>query len=263
MRLLRNKAGRVEAGAFLVEGPQAVREAVLSSAVVHDLFVTEQAITRFVEVVASARNAGVRTTIVTADVIEAMAQTQAPQGIVASCGLLSYSLSDTVRTGVKTIVALESAADPGNVGTIIRTADAVGADGVVLTEGSVDPLGGKVVRATAGSLFHLPVVDGVTLSSLVDHARRAGMTVVAVTGDGDHDLYDWLEVAPESICWVFGTEAHGVSEDLRAAADVQLRIPMDGRAESLNVASAVAVCLFADAARRRGRLSASPHLSSD
>jgi TrmH family RNA methyltransferase len=195
--------------------------------------------------------------MVTDDVIEAMAETQSPQGIIAQCDLPEAGVEDIVRRSSAMVVALESASDPGNAGTIIRTADAAGADGVLFTQGSVDPFGGKCVRASAGSIFHLPVAESVDIGSLVASVARAGMLLVVATGDGEHDLFDWLGEAPSSICWAFGNEAHGVSDELRGAADVRVRIPLLGRAESLNVASAATVCLFADAARRRGRLLAS------
>jgi len=259
MRHLRTRAGRREAGAFVVEGPQAVREAVLHASRLRTVYATADAFERFAEIFAGARAKGVDVVLVTDDVIEAMAETRTPQGMVAVCGLLDYSLDDVVRFGANSAVVLESAADPGNVGTIIRTADAAGATGVVLTRGSTDPFGGKVVRATAGSIFHLPVVDDVEVQSLVARVSAAGMTLAVATGDGECDVFEWLDAAPDSICWVFGTEAHGVSEEMRAAATARVRIPIAGRAESLNVGAAVAVCLFADVARRHERLKSSQH----
>lgn len=257
MRLLRTRTGRREAGAFAVEGPQGVREASLEASDLRTVYATASALDRFPDIIANARSKRAEVIVVTDAVIDAMTETRAPQGIIAVCGLVETALEEVVRPGATMVVALESAADPGNVGTIIRTADAAGADGVVLTRGSTDPFSGKVVRATAGSVFHLPIVEPVELSSLVSRARGAGMALVVATGDGEHDLLEWIDEAPASMCWTFGTEAHGVSDELRAAADVRIRIPILGRAESLNVASAVAVCLFAEVARRRGRLNPS------
>ena len=257
MRHLRTRAGRREAGAFCVEGPQAVREAVLHAPRLRTVYATTDACERFAEIIVGARANGVEVVPVTDDVFEAMTETRTPQGIIAVCDFLDHSIDDVIRLGANSAVVLESAGDPGNVGTIIRTADAAGASGVVLTRGSADPFGGKVVRATAGSIFHLPVVDDVDVQSLLARVSASGMTLVVATGDGEHDLFDWLEEAPASICWVFGTEAHGVSVEMRAAAHARVRIPIAGRAESLNVAAAVAVCLFADVARRHGRMKAS------
>lgn len=257
MRHLRTRAGRREAGAFAVEGPQGVREACVNGSGLRTVYVTLGALDHFPEIIASARSNRAEIVMVTDDVIDAMAETRSPQGIIAVCDLLDASLDDVIRPGARMSVVLESAADPGNVGTIIRTADAAGADGVVLTGGSTDPFSGKVVRATAGSIFHLPIVESVDLPLLVNRVRESGMSLVVATGDGENDLFDWIEDAPASVCWAFGTEAHGVSDELRAAADVRIRIPILGGAESLNVGSAVAVCLFAEVAHRRGRLKAS------
>ena len=257
MRLLRTRAGRREAGAFAVEGPQGVREACVMASGLRTVYATASALDRFPEMIASARSNRAEIVMVTDDVLDAMAETRAPQGVIAVCDLIDASLEDVIRPAARMAVVLESAADPGNVGTIIRTADAAGADGVVLTGGSTDPFNGKVVRATAGSIFHLPVVESVELSLLVHRVKEAGMALVVATGDGEHDLFDWIGEAPASVCWAFGTEAHGVSDELRAAADVRIRIPILGSAESLNVGSAVAVCLFAEVAHRRGRLNSS------
>lgn len=218
------------------------------------VYATTDACERFTEIIVGARANGVEVVPVTDDVFEAMTETRTPQGIIAVCDFLDHSIDDVIRLGANRAVVLESAADPGNVGTIIRTADAAGASGVVLTKGSADPFGGKVVRATAGSIFHLPVVDDVDVQSLVARVSATGMTLAVATGDGENDVFEWLEEAPASICWVFGTEAHGVSDEMRAAAHVRVRIPISGRAESLNVGAAVAVCLFADVAHRHGRL---------
>ena len=257
MRHLRTRAGRREAGAFAVEGPQSVREAVLDAPSTRTVYATAVALERFADIIVVARANGVEVVPVTDDVIEAMAETRSPQGIIAMCDLFGHSLDDVVRAGAGMAVVLESAADPGNVGTIIRTADAAGASGVVLTAGSTDPFGGKVVRATAGSIFHLPIAEDVDVRSLLARVSETGMTLAVATGAGESDVFEWLERAPASICWAFGTEAHGVSDELKEAADARVRIPILGRAESLNVGAAVAVCLFADVARRHERLRSS------
>jgi TrmH family RNA methyltransferase len=147
------------------------------------------------------------------------------------------------------VAVLHGVADPGNAGTVIRTADAAGADAVVLTAGSVDPYTGKCVRASAGSLFHLPVVTGVEADNAFPLLRATGLTVLATAADGTDDLDRLADdgglVGP--VAWVFGNEAHGLPTDVLAAADRTVRIPIRGRAESLNLATAAAVCLFATA----------------
>jgi len=199
---------------------------------------------------------GLPVTWVSQSVLEAIAETRTPQGIVGSCRWEPASLLAALPGGGPASVLLEAISDPGNTGTIIRTADAAGAAGVLLTAGSVDPTNGKCVRASAGSLFHLPVTVETSLQEARSAIDPSRMTFAVATGDAELDMFDWLGSVPEqqSICWIFGAEAPGVSDQARALADVQVRIPLFGRAESLNVAAAAAVCLYADAGRQRGKL---------
>jgi TrmH family RNA methyltransferase len=151
---------------------------------------------------------------------------------------------ETVLSGEPRLVAmLCGVSDPGNAGTVIRTADAAGADAVVLTRGSTDPYSGKCVRASAGSLFHLPVVTGVSIAPTVTALHDAGLTVLATTLDGD-SIDDLDDVLSGPVAWLFGNEAHGLDEAAVAAADRRVRVPIRGRAESLNLAAAAAVCLY-------------------
>jgi TrmH family RNA methyltransferase len=141
-------------------------------------------------------------------------------------------------------VALTELADPGNAGTVLRTADACGAGAVVFGAGSADPYGGKAVRSSAGSLFHVDVVRGAPLPELLPRLQAAGVTVLAADGGGEVALD---ELGPElagPVLWLFGNEARGVPADLAALADARVRIPMRGRAESLNLAAAAAICLY-------------------
>jgi len=137
--------------------------------------------------------------------------------------------------------------DPGNAGTIIRAADAAGADAVVLVRGSVDPTAPKVVRSTAGSLFHLPVVTGVALDDAVTALHNAGLTVLAADGRGDFDLFEAESLLEAPSAWLLGNEAHGLPSEALSRADAVVSIPIYGKAESLNVAAAAAVCLYASA----------------
>lgn len=253
VRALHTARGRSEAGLFVVEGPQGVREALAFDARIDTVFVTPEAAGRWADLVETARDRDAAVLGAVDTVISAMAETATPQGILAVCAIPQARIADIVQ-GSGPVVLLDQIADPGNAGTIIRTADAVGAAGVILTPGGVDPYNGKCVRATAGSIFHLPVVTGLDLPEVVGALREAGIPVIAATGDGSLDLLDWIGRAPARLCWAFGSEAHGVGDDLRGLADAAVRIPMPGRAESLNVASAAAVCLYADLARAHGRI---------
>jgi TrmH family RNA methyltransferase len=232
---------------FVVEGPQAVREA-LSYGGLLELFVEPG---RRDELVAMARAAGTPVTEVSTAVLEALAETVTPQGVVGVAPLLDVPL-DVVRAP-RLVAVLDRVNDPGNAGTVLRTADAAGADAVVLTEGSVDPHNGKCVRATAGSLWHLPVVSDVPLADAVAHLRAQGLQVLATTGAGTDDLDDLADagVLAAPTAWIFGPEAAGLSEEALALADRTVRIPIAGRAESLNLSAAAAVCLFASARAHR------------
>jgi TrmH family RNA methyltransferase len=170
---------------------------------------------------------------------------------VAVCALAPASVDDVLAADPHLLAVLVEPNEPGNVGAVIRTADAAGADAVMVVAG-VDPHNGKAVRASAGSVFHLPVVECRELPDL----RPGGLRVLATTGAGDRDLDDLEDdgslAAPTA--WLFGSEAHGLAPTALAAADETVRVPIHGRAESLNLAAAAAVCLYASArAQRRTR----------
>lgn len=255
VRRLATRSFRDKQRAFVVEGPQAVREALAWGAPVRVLYVTPAALTRHHDLVALARDAAVPVMTATDDVLAAMGDTVHPQGVLAECGFVDVPLPSVVAAGPRLVVVLAQVRDPGNAGTVLRTADGAGADAVVLTAGSVDPYNPKCVRATVGSLFHLPVVTGVPAPAAVAALRAAGLRVLAADGAGPVDLDDATDSgalgAPTA--WLFGNEAWGLPDADRALADEVVRVPIHGRAESLNLATAAAVCLYASArAHRRG-----------
>lgn len=254
VRTLHTRQGRRKAGRFVVEGPQAVRSALEAGIVLRDLVMDDDAGLAFPEIAYAAEAAGVAVTWATPDVLEAMSETRQPQGVLAVCDLLPAVDLDALMTRPGPIVVLDALSDPGNVGTIIRTSDAVGAAGVVLTPGCADVHNGKVVRSTVGSLFHLPIAVGVDAAVAAAAAQRAGRTVAAAAGESAVDLF--AAVADGRVdsrtCWIIGSEAHGVGPEARAAADLAVRIPMAGRAESLNAAVAAAVVLYVTAAADSG-----------
>jgi TrmH family RNA methyltransferase len=254
-RRLVKRAFRERDRRFLAEGPQAVREAIATGATVHEIFATAEAATRQADLLDAARSADVPVHRVSGEVMSSIAQTVTPQGVVAVCDLLDVPLPDLLAHRPRLLVVLANVRDPGNAGTVIRTADAAGADGVVLTEASVDVYNGKCVRATAGSLFHLPVVTGVPVSLLVPAAQRAGLRVLATSGSAPTDLDEVTDTGALDgpTAWIFGNEAWGLPQDTVELADLAVRVPIHGRAESLNLATAAAVCLYASArAQRRG-----------
>jgi len=252
-RRLAKRAFRVREGRFLAEGPQAVREALGRPGTVHELFTTRDAATRHADLVAVAARAGAPVHLVSGEVMTALAQTVTPQGLVAVCSTLDTPLEELLASAPRLVAVLAHARDPGNAGTVVRTADAAGADGVLLTGGSVDPYNGKCVRASAGSLFHLPVCVGGAVEADLPALRTAGLRVLAADGHSELDLDRASDAGllDGPTAWVFGNEAWGLPEATRALADEVVRVPIHGRAESLNLATAAAVCLYASARAQR------------
>jgi TrmH family RNA methyltransferase len=240
----------VAAGAFLVEGPHATAGALASGHTVRELFVTAAAADRETDLLRRAAGADVRVTLVTDAVLAVLAETVTPQGVVAVVAGGTTTLRAVLDRRPRLLVALVGASDPGNAGTVIRTADAAGADAVLLTGGSVDPFTGKCVRASAGSIFHLPVVADLALEDVLGDARDAGLQLLATTLDGT-PVDAMGERLTRPIVWLFGNEAHGLPPVAVDAADEAVRVPIHGRAESLNLAAAAAVCLYASAAAQR------------
>ncbi|GIG38583.1 TrmH family RNA methyltransferase [Cellulomonas phragmiteti] len=260
VRSLTGRAVRRRAGTFLVEGPQAVREAVAPGGPrVHDLYLTPEAADRYPEIVAAARSRGVPVRPGSPDVLDAMSPDA--QGLVAVVDQVHADLGDVLTSRPRLVAVLAHVRDPGNAGTVLRAADAAGAGAVVLTASSVDVHNPKAVRSTAGSLFHLPVVTGHELPEVVVALRAAGLQVLAADGGGVHDLDDLLDVAgaaPPGVpdlavptAWVFGNEAWGLRDEDLALVDAAVRVPLRGRAESLNLATAAAVCLYASGRAQR------------
>ncbi len=245
-RRLATRAFRDKTSEFLAEGPQAVREAV-AAGVVLEVFATAEATRRYADIVAAAPD----WQVVAPEVVAEVADAVAPQGMVARCRSVVRSLADVDLSGARLVVVCADVRDPGNAGAVIRCADAAGADAVLLAGDSVDPSGPKVVRSTVGSLFHLPVVVERDLAAALDAVRAAGLRVLAADGGGDAGLFDpGLDLAAPT-AWLLGNEAWGLPPERRALADTVVSIPIYGQAESLNLATAAAVCLYASARAQR------------
>ena len=254
-RRLTKRAFRQRERAFLAEGPQAVAEAHRCGAHITDLFVTVPARSRHHDLVTAIADADIPVHVVSGEIMDELAQTVTPQGLLAVCGFVDVPLTEVTRSRpAPTLVALlANVRDPGNAGTVLRTADAAGAHAVVFADASVDPYNGKCVRASAGSLFHLPVVAGARLEDAVVTMRDAGLRIVAADGRAGRSLDDPGVQArlAEPIAWMFGNEAWGLPPELVALADETVAVPIYGRAESLNLAAAAAVCLYASAHAQR------------
>ncbi|WP_443094988.1 TrmH family RNA methyltransferase [Rothia koreensis] len=284
--LARSRA-RAKTGLFVVEGPQGVREALAAHRdrpILDAVYVTEAALERHPDLsdsIAAAAGSDAPSTsgkprrlfvrLVSDEVLAAMSDALTPQGVLAVAHgrevLGSGPWATNVAPGL--VSAMVRVQDPGNAGTLIRASDAVGADAVVTTKGSVEVLNPKTVRSTAGSVFHLPVTAGMDFHELVGRARDRGMMILAADGHGDHDLDDLADAAAQArlggekkvpstgidlrrpTLWLFGNEAQGLSDEEKLSADARVAVPVHGRAESLNVGTAATVCLYASARARR------------
>jgi TrmH family RNA methyltransferase len=244
-RRLTSRKGRHEAGLFLAEGAQAVREALRARAVI-EVFATADARARHAQLLSE-----VAVGEINAKDAQALSETVTPQGLVAVCQLAQPSAAAVLARSPSLLVVLVEPNDPGNLGTIIRTADAAGADAVVV-DGGVDPYNGKAVRASVGALFHLPVVSCAT-EDLLAGTAHLGIAALAATGRASATLDDLAAdgTLARPTAWLFGNEAHGLPTSVLAAADREVRVPIYGRAESLNLAVAAAICLYASAREQR------------
>lgn len=212
---------------------------------VEDLFVTEEAAARFASLLD-----GVEVQLVTERAAKVLSDTVTPVGLVAVCQTPAVSLADVLQSPHLVAVGVDTA-DPGNAGTLIRLADAMGADAFILAGNSVDPYNAKCLRSSAGSIFSVPVIEAPDTLALIADLVRAELVVMASTLDGEKSLDSMNLNVPTA--WLFGSEAHGLSAEVAAAADVRVTIPMAGGAESLNVAAAAAICLYQSAAAHRSR----------
>jgi RNA methyltransferase, TrmH family len=255
-RQLGKRAFRERGRLFLAEGPQAVREALRQPGVLTELFVTSQGIGRHAELAAQAASQGITVHEVGGEVMAELAQTITPQGLLGVCRFVDVPLSALVAAGpgqrrLQLVTVLANVRDPGNAGTVMRTSDAAGADGVIFAAASVDLYNSKCVRSSAGSLFHIPVVASVPLAEAIDGLHEAGLQVLAAAGNASR----FLDAAggpdlTRPTAWLFGNEAWGLPDELLALADDVVAVPIYGQAESLNLAAAAAVCLYATAGRQ-------------
>ena len=281
---LSTRRGRIKKKQFMVEGPQAVREALkahLQSPLLDAVYVTESAYERHPDIAELLEQAHGTPTpeegrrvfmrVVTDEVLAAMADSVTPQGIIAISFMVDTSFSvlwGENALNPKLIAVLSRIQDPGNAGTILRVADAAGADLVITTKGSVDLYNPKTVRSTAGSLFHVPIIQGVELEEFAEDVKSQGIVVLAADGYGTVNLQDLIDHAavlragfsgetPAEVkgafdlsrptMWLFGNEAQGLSAEEKSAATMRIAVPVYGAAESLNVGTAAAICLYASA----------------
>ncbi|MEK9578685.1 MAG: RNA methyltransferase [Aquiluna sp.] len=248
---LHQKDARLETGLFLLEGPQGLKELVGSPELVVEIFSTSAAIERYALEFAELQAAGCAVVEVSEKTIARISDTRTPQGVVAILRQFDISLDDLVATHPRLVAVLDRIQDPGNAGTVLRAADAAGADGVVFSKQSVDLYNPKLVRSTAGSLLHIPAATEADTLSAIAELKAAGLQVLATSGSGEL----LTEIAGESLAmptaWVFGNEASGVSQAVLEACDKTVAIPIYGSAESLNLSTAAAICLYTSAFAQR------------
>ena len=266
-RALQRRAARKETGMFLVEGRQAVREALAVPGVVSEVYFRWDAVLANTDLLDAAKAAGVPYYAVSEQNLATITDTVTPQGVVAVAYSIDVPLTTVLykkapkpdkqpkkkhrRKDVSLIVICAQVRDPGNAGTVIRCADAFGADAVILSSDSVEVYNPKTVRASVGSLFHLPIVVGVDLAEAISSCREAGMQIFATDGASGTDLTDLDADLDKPTAWVMGNESWGLPVEHLELADRTVAVPIYGHAESLNLATAAAVCLYASASAQR------------
>ncbi len=239
---LSQRSRRFETGLFLVEGPQAVRELLMHDPEsVVDVFFTDDLAVRHPDIMKLADASPATLDEVSNNVLVAMADTVTPQGVIAVARLREFSLESLTKP--KLVAICHEVRDPGNAGTLIRAADAAGADAVILTGDSVDLHNPKLVRSTTGSIFHLPIIEHHNLQDVINAVRAEGMTVLAAALGGAN-LLDVRDRLARPTAWLFGNEAKGLDAESQALADYRVAVPIYGSAESLNLATAASVCLY-------------------
>jgi TrmH family RNA methyltransferase len=256
-RKLSRRSERSERRLFLADGPKAVEGALEVPGCVVEVFATAAATAQYGDLAAAVT----QWTLVDERALASLSDSVSPAGVVGVCRFLDRPLSvvlPVVEEGAlapvskpRLLVICADVRDPGNAGNVIRSADAAGADGVVLAGHSVDAYNPKAVRATVGSLFHLPLAVAPDPTEAVRAAQAAGLQVLAADGAGELDLDHADELLAGPTAWLFGNEAWGLPAELAELADHRVRIPIHGRAESLNLSTAAALCLYASARVQR------------
>jgi TrmH family RNA methyltransferase len=251
-RKLSRRSVRAERRLFLADGPNALEAALARGAVV-EVFTTPAAAEQYAALVTGAP----RTSYVDERALASLSDSVSPAGVVAVCSFLDAPLEEVLsRARADGMVAIAAdVRDPGNAGTLVRTSDALGIDGIVMAGHSVDVYNTKTVRASAGSVFHVPLAIEPDPATAVAAAKAAGLAVLAADGHGELDLDDAGDLLAAPVAWLFGNEAWGLPDELGALADHRVRIPISGGAESLNLSTAAAICLHETARTRRRRLS--------
>lgn len=246
---LKQKKYRNSTGKYIAEGVRLVEEVIASGASVEAILIAGDLQSgRFDKIVNGAHSKDIVMYEVAEAVIEHISDTKSPQGVIAIVHRHEGDPAQFIAGKEKPLyLVLDSLQDPGNLGTMIRTADAVGATAVFVSKTSVDLYNPKVIRSTMGSLYHLPVFE-VDLIEFLPQLQAAGVKVVGTAPEADRTVYGYDFTQGTAL--VIGSEAHGMSADVAALTDAQITLPMPGQAESLNAAIASSVMLY-EALRQR------------
>lgn len=250
---LQKKSERKSSGLFLVEGPQSLREALqFTPEIIREVFATPTALEKHQDIAALLTTHDLEVEFISEDVLMAMSETVTPQGFVAVCQQFLTSAKKIFAGHPRLVVIMEEVRDPGNAGTVVRAADAAGADAVIFTGRSIDVFNPKVVRSTTGSLFHLPVAIADELAEVLALSQQAGLLSIAADISGDDLTTARTEgLLKQPTTWVFGNEARGLTDEQLLQVSRVLRVPIFGRAESMNLATAASVCLYESAFEQR------------
>lgn len=244
------KKYRDQDGLFIIEGIKNIEEALKSGAKIDTLIISKKLLdsSDVYSIIERIEKQGALVQYVNDAVLESISDTKTPQGILATVSKLEYQLNDFMDKEDKFILLIENIQDPGNLGTIIRTADAAGIDGIIIVGNSVDIYNPKVVRSTMGSIFHLPILEIEEIDWVISRLKEKSIRIVAT--DLNTDSYHWGIDYRGDLCIAVGNEAKGISDKLRGQADILVKIPILGKAESLNVATAAGIMLYQGVAKR-------------
>lgn len=255
IKKLKDRKKREKAGKIVIEGIHLISESLRSfkdtgspkiEYVLYSSDLSKNSEAK--EILRLLKSAGIEVFEASQRIINSLTEVESPQGIIGVIEEKRSGLSDILSSGKDLVVILEGVQDPGNLGTIIRTADAVSCAGVIVSKGTVDPFNQKTLRASMGSIFHIPVVASKNLEETINKLKANGFCVTAWAADGKESLFD--EDLKKKNAFIFGSEGKGLSRSVTALADRKVRIPMPGRAESLNVAVSSSVVLY-EAIRQR------------
>ncbi|HXX58883.1 MAG TPA: RNA methyltransferase [Thermodesulfovibrionales bacterium] len=246
---VREKRRKYKHEAFLIEGPHLVEMALQSGTSLKRVFFTEEfaSLRQRTRLLKELTKHGAEMFRITAHVLSMLSDTEAPQGIIATASYEPSALDTLPVLENPLLVILDGIQDPGNLGTIIRTSDAAGADGVIMLPETCDAFMPKALRSSAGSIFNLPIVYS-EAATLIPWLRGKSVCLSVADVKATTEIYQADLSQP--LAFVFGNEAHGVSDILKKEASLLIRIPIFGKAESLNVATSAAICLY-EAVRQR------------